>query len=439
MNQYWPMAQHTLSEDEAARSAADHTTARNDMALKPLPPDALILLPMRNLVLFPGMALPVTIGRAQSVAAAEAALRHDQPVGLLLQRNGDMSEVGPDDLHWVGTCGRILRYVSTQGGAHHLVVQGERRFRVLEFLDGWPFMVVRASFIEDQEDRSPAIEARMLQLKQRAGEAIQLLPNVPDDLLGVVQGMGSAGALADMIAGVLDMRNEDKQAILESFDVATRLDRVLAALTSRVEVLRLSKEIGDKTRQHFDERQREHLLREQLHQIQKELGQDEVGGDELQSLQKALDDAGMPPDTHKHARKEFKRLERMGDNAGEASMLRSYLELLAELPWQQGTATPIDIAAARAILDADHFGLDKIKRRILEFLAVRKLNPNGRSPILCFVGPPGVGKTSLGCPSRAPPAGRFNACPWGAYTMKQRFAVIAAPTSAPCPAISSRR
>ena len=396
MTQYWPIPHHALSEDETTTYVPDSQPAPKDQALKPLPADALILLPMRNLVLFPGVASPVTIGRAQSVAAAQAAVRHDQQVGLLLQRDADMSEVRADDLHWVGTVGRILRYVSSQGGAHHLVVQGERRFRVLEFLDGWPFMVARVSFIEERDDHGAEVEARLLQLKQHAAEAIALLPNTPDDLLGVVQGMSSAGALADMIASFLEVHSDEKQAILESFDLAKRLDRVLAALSARLEVLRLSKEIGDKTRKQFDQRQREHVLREQLRQIQKELGQDDDSSAELAALSQALDDAGMPDETAKHARKEFKRLERMGENAGEAAMLRGYLELLSELPWKAAAPGAVDMAAARAILDADHFGLDKIKRRILEFLAVRKLNPEGRSPILCFVGPPGVGKTSLG-------------------------------------------
>ncbi|MGE0859824.1 MAG: endopeptidase La [Gammaproteobacteria bacterium] len=364
--------------------------------LKPLPEDALILLPVRNLVLFPGTASPLTVGRASSVAAARTATQAERAVGLLLQRDPAQSDVQPDDLHWVGTTARILRYVAAQGGAQHLVVQGERRFRVLEFLEGWPFMVARVAYVEPSEARTPAIEARLLQLKQRAGEAIRLLPNAPDDLLAVVQNMQSAAALADMIASFLDVPNEDKQAILETFDLAARLDRVLAALSARVEVLRLSKEIGDKTRQEFDQRQREHVLREQLRQIQKELNQGEDGANELDALRASLEGAGMPSEVLAHATKELRRLERMGDSSGEASMVRSYLELLGELPWREPASAVIDIGAARHILDEDHFGLDKVKRRILEFLAVRKLNPTGRAPILCFVGPPGVGKTSLG-------------------------------------------
>ncbi len=171
---------------------------------------------------------------------------------------------------------------------------------------------------------------------------------------------------------------------------------MLGLLSERVEVLKLSKEIGDKTRKEFDQRQREHVLREQMRQIQKELGEDDEGAAEIDDLKKAIDEAGMPDETLKHARKELKRLQRMGEGSAEGSMLRTYLEWLGELPWKTDTTQPIDMAQARAVLDEDHYALEKIKRRILEYLAVRKLNPEGNSPILCFVGPPGVGKTSLG-------------------------------------------
>src|SRR3982075_2956291 len=202
--------------------------------------------------------------------------------------------------------------------------------------------------------------------------------------------------LADMVGNLLDVKLEEKQQLLETFDLPTRLDRVLKMLSERVGVLRISKEIGDKTKKEFDERQREHVLREQMRQIQKELGEGEDGASELAELKKAIDDAGMPQDVYKHAAKELKRLQRMGENSAESSMLRTYLEWLAELPWRDAEVKPIDIGEARKVLDEDHYDLEKIKRRILEYLAVKKLNPNGKSPILCFVGPPGVGKTSLG-------------------------------------------
>ncbi len=363
---------------------------------KPLPEDALIIIPMRNSVLFPGVISPVTVGRASSVAAAQEAVRSEKKVGFLLQRDPQANDVRPDDLHWVGTAGQVVRYITGAEGTHHLVVQGQGRFRVLEFLHGWPYLAARVQMIEPKEEMTPELEARFLQLKNQAAEAIGLLPNAPEELAVVVQSMTSPALLADMVANLLDIKNEAKQGLLETFDLRRRLDKVLEHLGERVGVLRISKEIGDRTRKEFDERQREHVLREQMRQIQKELGEGEDTAAELAELKKSIDDAGMPEDVHKHALKELKRLQRMGEGSAEGSMLRTYLEWLAELPWKKEETRAIDIAEARKVLDEDHYGLDKIKRRILEHLAVRKLNPDGKSPILCFVGPPGVGKTSLG-------------------------------------------
>jgi len=365
-------------------------------AVKPIPKDALILVPMRNTVLFPGVLSPLSVGRARSIAAVQEAARAERPIGFLLQRDPKANEVGAGDLYWVGTAGPVVRYISAAGGAHHLVVQGQGRFRVLEFLEGWPFLVARVAFVEAAEQMTPQIEAQFLQLKTQAAEAVGLLPNAPEELAGVVQGVVSPGALADMVASLLDVKLEEKQELLETFDLGRRLDKVLKLLGERVGVLRISKEIGEKTRKEFDERQREHVLREQMRQIQKELGEGGESAGELEELKKAIDDAGMPEAVAKQAHKEFKRLQRMGEGSAEGSMLRTYLEWLSELPWKNEDARAIDIVEARKVLDEDHFGLAKIKRRILEHLAVRKLNPNGKSPILCFVGPPGVGKTSLG-------------------------------------------
>src|SRR5438132_13540839 len=388
-----------LAQDNAAASAAAAEKTRGG-TLKPLPGDALILIPMRNTVLFPGVISPITVGRPRSVAAAQEAARSERKVGFLLQKDPQKNEARPDDLYWVGTAGQIVRYITGGEGAHHMVVQGSSRFRALEFLEGWPFLVARVQYIEapaEQEGKlEPDIEARFLQLKSQAVEAIQLLPNAPEELSVVVQGVSSPALLADMVGNLLDIKLEEKQALLETFDLKTRLDRVLHFLSERVGVLRISKEIGDKTKKEFDERQREHVLREQMRQIQRELGEGEDTGAELQELKKQIEAAGMPEDVHKHATKELKRLQRMGEGSAEGSMLRTYLEWLAELPWKDEPQKPIDIAEARHVLDEDHYGLDKIKRRILEHLAVRKLNPTGKSPILCFVGPPGVGKTSLG-------------------------------------------
>ena len=392
------MNEKVRSEKPGGAAAATRPAAnpQKQAPLKPLPEDALIVIPMRNTVLFPGVISPVTVGRIASVAAAQEAVRTEKKVGFLLQRDPQTNEVKPEDLFWVGTAGQVVRYITGAEGTHHLVVQGQSRFRVLEFLPGWPYLVARVQLIEQKEDLSPELEARFLQLKAQSVEAISLLPSAPEELTVVVQGMTSPALLADMVANLLDIKNEDKQDLLETFDLRRRLDKVLEHLSERVGVLRISKEIGDKTKKEFDERQREHVLREQMRQIQKELGEGDDTAAELEELKKNIDDAGMPADVYKHALKELKRLERMGEGSAEGSMLRTYLEWLSELPWKVEKTKEIDIAEARKVLDEDHFGLDKIKRRILEHLAVRKLNPEGKSPILCFVGPPGVGKTSLG-------------------------------------------
>jgi ATP-dependent Lon protease len=365
-------------------------------AMPALPEDAIVIVPVRNLVLFPGMVLPMTVGREQSLAAAQQAMRSQRPVGLLLQKNPADDIPGPDQLHRVGTSAQILRDVTTQDASHHLIVQGQERFRVREFLPGYPFLVARVDCFADGGQPSADIEARFLQLKQRAGEVLELLPQMPQELVSAVHNFKSPGALADMVAGFMDIELDDKQRLLETLNVQARLDRVLELLATRIEVLKLSKEIGERTQASVDKRQREFMLREQLKTIQKELGEEEEGGAEIGELEQAIAKAGMPEEVEKHARKEFKRLSRIPESSGEYSMARTYLDWLVELPWAAQPQAEIDLARARQILDEDHFGLDKIKRRILEFLAVRKLNPQGKSPILCFVGPPGVGKTSLG-------------------------------------------
>jgi ATP-dependent Lon protease len=219
---------------------------------------------------------------------------------------------------------------------------------------------------------------------------------VPPELISTVQSVSSPSTGADMVASFMDLKPEEKQEVLETLDVRRRLDRVIELLNYRIEILKLSRDIGQQTRDSMEGRQREYILREQLKAIQKELGEGEGTAAEIQELEKAIAEAGMPPEVEEQARKELKRLERMPEAAAEYSMVRTYLDWLIELPWSKLSEDAIDITEARRILDEDHYGLDKIKRRILEYLAVRKLNPTGKSPILCFVGPPGVGKTSLG-------------------------------------------
>src|SRR5581483_1112129 len=230
----------------------------------------------------------------------------------------------------------------------------------------------------------------------RAMEALSLLPQVPADLARTVQSVDSAGQLADLIVSFMDVKASEKQEVLETVNIKERLDKVLRMLAHRVEVLKITRDISKQTQEALGERQREAVLREQLHQLQKELGESDEAASDTAELEKAITDAGMPTEVDEHARKELKRLQRMNEASPEYGMTRSYLDWLVALPWNKFDAENIDIEHARQVLDEDHYGLDKVKRRILEYLAVRKLNPEGRSPILCFVGPPGVGKTSLG-------------------------------------------
>ena len=251
--------------------------------------------------------------------------------------------------------------------------------------------------IPEPAPSSDQIEARFINLKRQAVEAAQLLPQAPNELLMTIQGIDLPGALADLVATFMDAPPDEKQEILETIDIGARLERVSRLLAHRIEVLRLSQEIGRETKASLDARNREVLLREQMAAIQRQLGEtDEGKSAEIAELEKAISNAKMPKEVEDQARKELRRLQRMPEAAGEYGMVRTYLDWLVDLPWALPEEAPIDIAAARRILDEDHFGLEKIKRRIIEYLAVRKLAPGGKAPILCFVGPPGVGKTSLG-------------------------------------------
>jgi ATP-dependent Lon protease len=363
----------------------------------PLPPDALIIVPVRNFVLFPGMVMPITIGRPKSTAAAQQAMREQRQIGVLTQREAGTLDPAPIDMHRTGTVANVARYVTAPDGSQHLVCQGEQRFQVLEFLSGWPFLVARVLRIPESDSRTSQIEARLVHLRGQAIEALELLPQPPQELIAAIKDIESPGGLADLAASYMDVKPEEKQEILETVDVAARMDKVSRLLAQRIEVLRLSAEIGKQTKAALDERQREVLLREQMAAIQKQLGEGEEGkAAELAELEKKIAEAGMPKDVEEHTRKELRRLQRMPDSSAEYGMARTYVDWLIELPWKLPEESIIDIKEARRILDEDHYGLDKIKRRIVEYLAVRKLAPQGKAPILCFVGPPGVGKTSLG-------------------------------------------
>jgi ATP-dependent Lon protease len=385
------------NETMQARDADESFPSGTAPNVAPIPPDALIIVPVRNTVLFPGIVLPITIGRARSIAAAQHAVRQQRQVGILLQREAEMADPLPIDMHRIGTVANIVRYVTAPDGSNHLICQGDQRFQVTEFLSGWPFFVARVVRIPEPATRTPEIEARFLNLQRQALEALELLPQAPQELIAAVQSATSPAALADLAVAYMDVKPTEKQEILETIDVNVRMERVSRLLAQRIEVLRLSAEIGKQTKAALDERQREVLLREQMAAIQRQLGEGEEGKTaEMAELDAAITKAHMPKEVEDAARKELRRLQRMPEAAAEYGMVRTYLDWLIELPWALAEESPIDMGEARRILNEDHFGLDKIKRRIVEYLAVRKLAPQGKAPILCFVGPPGVGKTSLG-------------------------------------------
>ncbi|HYG85960.1 MAG TPA: endopeptidase La [Azospirillum sp.] len=334
---------------------------------EPLP-----IVAVRTLVLFPGVVAPVTVMRARSVAAAQAAMRAGRPLGIVLQRNPAAEEPGSPDMHVLGTAATVLRYITTEDGQHHVVCQGLHRFRVTGWVEGGPFLAARVAPLAEAAADTPELRLLTAHLREHALEALHLLPQAPQELLAVVRTLDSPGELADLTASFMDLRPVEKQEILETEDVVARLQLVAERLADRVAVLRLSRGLR--------------IVEEE----------DDPLPAEAAELAAAIEAAGMPPEVHAQARRELKRLERIPELAAEHSMVRGYLDWLVELPWGGAAEPAIDLAASRRVLDAEHFGVEAVKRRILEFLAVRALNPRGRGPILCLAGPPGVGKTSLG-------------------------------------------
>jgi ATP-dependent Lon protease len=382
-----------MNENPPVLDESSPTPARPTAAL---PDDVVALVPMRNVVLFPQVLMPVTVGRVKSLAAVRYALQHEAPLGIVLQRDARADDPGLDKLCTVGTLASVVRQVASADGQIHAVCHGLQRFRLLALVEGHPFLAARIERIEEAAQPSTEAEALGVQLRERAVEILSLLPGVPAELAHALQATRAPSHLADITASLIDAELAEKQMLLETLSTEERLQKVLQLLTHRIEVLRLSQEIGARTKEQLQDRERKFLLREQLKTIQSELGEEGEREPEVEALEQAIAKAGMPAETEAHVRKELARLRRASAGGAEAGPLQTWLEWMTELPWTLPESPAIDLAAARQILEADHFGLERVKQRILEFLAVKKLNPEGRAPILCFVGPPGVGKTSLG-------------------------------------------
>jgi ATP-dependent Lon protease len=345
-----------------------------------LPDDVVALVPMRNVVLFPHVLMPISVGRPRSVAAVQHAVAAGAMLGIVMQRDARVDDPGRDALCDIGTLAKVVQHIDAEGQLHHAVCQGVQRFRIVALVEGHPFMAARIELIDEATEVSTQAEALGLQLRERAVEILSLLPGVPAELAHALQATRAPSQLADIVASLIDAEVVEKQMLLETLNTEERLHKVLAILSRRIEVLRLSQEIGERTKEQLDDRQRKFLLREQLKTIQKELGEEDEHDEDIARLDELITQAGMPAEVDRHARKELARLKRMSEAQGESSMLRTYLEWMTELPWVAPPHTPIELDAARRVLDADHHGLARIKQRIVEFLAVQKLNPGGRAP-----------------------------------------------------------
>ena len=361
-----------------------------------IPAGAVAILPLRNMVLFPSTVMPLVVGRPSSLQAIEEAVRQQVPVGLVAQQDPAIEVPRPQDLFRVGTAADVLRMFGLPDGQRQIIIQGRQRFEIAEFLETDPFFIARVTMIEEQIPQSKQFEARILHLRQQAVKALGLLPEPMSELKLTIERVDNPLALIDMIASTLDLALPEKQEILEIIDPEARAARVSEKLARQIELLELSKKIGEQTKESMDRTQRQYFLREQLRAIQKELGEEDGQRLEVEELRKKIEEAKMPAEVEKEVLRELNRFERIPEVAAEYSSLRTYLDWMVELPWNISSDEQIDLPKAREILDADHYDLEKVKKRIVEFLAVRKLVPHGKSPILCFVGPPGVGKTSLG-------------------------------------------
>jgi ATP-dependent Lon protease len=361
-----------------------------------IPPGAMAILPLRNTVLFPSTIMPLAVGRRSSLQVFDEAVRQKLAVGFVAQKDPSIETPGAGDLYSIGTAASVLRMFSLPDGQRQIIIQGQQRFEIAEILQTQPFFIARVTMIEELTPKTKSFEARILHLRQEAVRALSLLPEPMQELRATIERIDDPLALVDLIASTLDVAAAEKQEILATLDPEARAQRVDEKLARQIEILELSKKIGEQTKDSMDKAQRQYFLREQLKAIQKELGEETGQSVEAEELRRKVLDAKMPPDVEKEVLRELSRFERMPEMAAEHSVIRTYLDWMIELPWNVLSPEEIDLPKARQILDADHYGLEKVKKRIIEFLAVHKLAPEGKSPILCFVGPPGVGKTSLG-------------------------------------------
>ena len=371
---------------------------KNDKAAKDrlFIPAEVPILPLRGTVAYPDLVMPLIVGREKSIRLVDEAMNKDKMIGIITQKNPDIEDPGIEDLYTIGTIATIMKMVKMVDGSQRVVVQGICRFKLVEFTQKDPHLTARVLPIFEEYQKDIEVDAMYINLKNLYKKAIEMAPYLSSELTQIATKIENPGNLADLIGSTINIGVAEKQEILEKLDLKERLKKITILLNREVETLELSSRIQSHVKEGIDKTQREYYLREQLKAIQKELGETDDRLQEIDEIRKKIEDAKMPPDVLKVAEKELDRLSKMSTMSAEYTVSRTYLDWLTELPWSLSTEDNLDIKDASRILDEDHYDLTKVKKRILEYLAVRKLKADMKGPILCFAGPPGVGKTSLG-------------------------------------------
>jgi len=359
-------------------------------------PDAMPVLPLRDTVAYPDTLSPLGVGQERSIKLVDDVLQGNRMLVMVASKEPDEDTPGPDQLHEVGVVGVVTRMLKVPDGTIRILVQGGQRVRLGPYVAEQPYLVARIAEMPDVLEPSPEIEALARNVQRTFSEIIEQIPYLPEELQLAVANVDEPSALTHLIAGALRIPTDEKQSLLEEVNVARRLRMLSGILARELEVIQLGSQIQSEVQSSIDKGQREYFLREQLKAIQAELGEEDEQQAEINELRERVEEAGLPDEVRKAADRELSRLEKLPPAAAEHGVIRTYLEWLVELPWSKETEDNLDIEHAREVLDSDHYDLEQIKDRILEYLAVRKLNPDSPGPILCFAGPPGVGKTSLG-------------------------------------------
>jgi ATP-dependent Lon protease len=359
-------------------------------------PPELPLLPLRGVVVFPSAIVPLLISRGSSLKLVEDCLKGDRILGLAAQKNAEDENPAPGALFSRGSAGRILKMLKYPDGSMRILVQGIQRIEIRDYVQQDPYLRARIVSLQDSVQPSRDLDALQAHVVSQFSKFVSMVPYLPDELQGVVMNIRDPGRVADLIASQLNVSSEEKQDLLNVLDIRARLEKLSTILTREVELVELGHKIQSQVQTELNKNQKEFYLRQQMRAIQKELGEGDSRSTEIEELKKKIEEAKMPEEARKAADNELERLRIIPPESAEHSMVRTYLEWLANLPWSISTEDHLEIPHARQVLDEDHYDLEKIKDRILEYLAVRKLRKDPKGPILCFVGPPGVGKTSLG-------------------------------------------